>query len=68
MFAHYQVDWLIAVGSVAGESEIFDALLVAAEEGETAVSHAHAGEMIIIDEHVHTRSASSIHRTRRRKS
>ena len=52
VFEHYQVDKLITDGTGAGESEIFDEILQMAEQGETAVFHARAGEKITIEDGV----------------
>lgn len=52
VFERYQVDLLLTDGSGAGESEIFDAVLAAAEVGETAVSSIRAGERIEIGDGV----------------
>lgn len=52
VFARYRVGRLLTEGTGVGESPIYDEVLLAAEEGETAVYPVHAGEIIHIDDGV----------------
>lgn len=52
VFARYQVDRLLGNGAAPGQSQVYDALLAAAAETETAVHPLLAGEEIIIGDGV----------------
>ncbi|MEJ2749126.1 MAG: ComEC/Rec2 family competence protein, partial [Anaerolineae bacterium] len=52
VFERYRVDQLITNGQGLGESPIYDAVLTAAEEAETPIHRALAGETILIEDGV----------------
>jgi competence protein ComEC len=52
VFDRYTIDQLITDGGETGDSEIYDALLLAAQENEAVLHVAQAGEIIEIDDGV----------------
>lgn len=52
VFGRYRVDRLITNGAEPGQAQVYDALLAAADEAETPIHRATAGEKIIIEDGV----------------